>query len=246
MWRFFELKNILFSHCIFLEGWPDSQRVAWIVPYLSAPYLPKYAAFCFRTIATASPFLHFFLFYENASMILSEYVMYNNEYFPFAWLPLFWEFKQRISILSMSNKEPSSNVCSRNWKGFPSINLSVLSLQLKHNFLLKGFGDNVTNTVQQNLKEMLEDHPRQLTVYRPLYASAFEDYISMFPNFYRIQWYLHLFFRQLFSLGMGRHWYFTGGYCSSCEWKRFTYIWHHIIYKRCWSYLSSRTTYNPC
>jgi len=46
--------------------------VAWIVPYLSAPYLPKYAAFCFRTIATASPFLHFFLFYENASMILPE------------------------------------------------------------------------------------------------------------------------------------------------------------------------------
>jgi len=54
------------------QGWPDSQRVAWIVPYLSAPYLPKYAAFCFRTIATASPFLHFFLFYENASMILPD------------------------------------------------------------------------------------------------------------------------------------------------------------------------------
>jgi len=48
--------------------------------------------------------------------------------------------------------------------------------------LKRGFGDNVTNTVQQNLKEMLEDHPRQLTVYRPLYASAFEDYISNYSH----------------------------------------------------------------
>lgn len=29
---------------------------------------------------------------------------------------------------------------------------------------------------------MLEDHPRQLTVYRPLYASAFEDYISNYSH----------------------------------------------------------------
>jgi hypothetical protein len=46
--------------------------VAWVVPFLAAPAMPRYATFCLRTVAASAPHLHLFLVYENATMILPE------------------------------------------------------------------------------------------------------------------------------------------------------------------------------
>ena len=55
------------------RGWDPDQRVAWLVPFLSAPVMPFYAGLCLRTFAASSPFVHVFIFYENATMVLPEY-----------------------------------------------------------------------------------------------------------------------------------------------------------------------------
>lgn len=55
--------------------WGADQKVAWIVPFLAAPAMPSYAAFCFNTIAFSSPQVQVFVFYENASMILPSYAL---------------------------------------------------------------------------------------------------------------------------------------------------------------------------
>jgi hypothetical protein len=53
--------------------------VAWLVPFLSAPAMPFYAGLCLRTFAASSPFVHVFIFYENATMILPEYAQPPNQ-----------------------------------------------------------------------------------------------------------------------------------------------------------------------